>query len=214
MKVDNYDKLTFIKVSKKQNKFKLTSDKNYKLCGFYQSEKYFIEHKDKILDLFSIDEKYMEKIKDIYENIKGVNKITVSLHIRRGDYLKLSHLHTNLTISYYNKATKLFNKEVLYIIFSDDIEWCKKNIKYSNIYFCEDIPDIGLPLDITELILMSMCDNNIIANSIFSWWGAWLNRNENKKVIAPRKWFMNDMMNFKNRKIYCDGWIVMCRFYL
>lgn len=207
---DKYNKISFNKITEdKYNKAIINNNNNYELSGYYQSESHITEYADKILELFSLDDNYINKIQNIYDNIKGENKTTVSMHIRRGDYVKLSHYHTNLTIRYYNSAAKLFDKNVLFIIFSDDIIWCKNNIKYPNMYFCENIPDIGLPVDITELMLMSICDNNIIANSTFSWWGAWLNKNKNKTVIAPRNWFVDDVMNVKNRKIYCKNWRIV-----
>lgn len=208
---EKYNKISFLNITedKYNDKSIINNNCNYKLSGYFQSELYFIDYANKILELFSLEYNYINKIQNIYDTIKGDNKTTVSIHIRRGDYVKLSHFHTNLTIKYYNSASQLFDKNALFIIFSDDILWCKNNIKYDNVYFCENIPDIGLPLDITELILMSMCDNNIIANSTFSWWSAWLNKNKNKKVVVPRNWFVDDLMNFQNRKIYCKNWIIL-----
>ena len=104
-------------------------------------------------------------------------------------------------MEYYNKAIKQFDKDSNFLIFSDDIEWAKNNFKGDNFYFItenkiegNDVMDTlniskgGHP-DYIELYMMSLCDHNIIANSSFSWWGAWLNENPNKKVIAPKKWF-------------------------
>lgn len=209
---EEYNKIEFTEINEqKSRKHNFNIDGSYKLTGYYQSEKHFIEYKEEIYNLFKLEDIYMDKIRNIYNSIKEEhkNKTTVSLHVRRGDYLKLSHFHTNLDNKYYDKAVRLFDNDILCIIFSDDIEWCKDNMKYRNMYICENIPDIGIPNDVTELMLMSMCDNNIIANSTFSWWGAWLNRNPDKKVIAPRNWFVNDMDNFRNNKIYCKGWKVI-----
>lgn len=151
------------------------------LIGYYQSENYFIHNRDKILEYYSIDDVSRKYIDDKYGDL--LNNKTCSLHIRRGDYLNVSHIHPPCNLNYYNEAVKHIDSDV-YLVFSDDIEWCKENLKFSNlIHFVDGNPDY------IDMWLMSLCDNNIIANSSFSWWGAWLNQNPNKKVIAPKKWF-------------------------
>jgi hypothetical protein len=89
-----------------------------------------------------------------------------------------------------------------FYVFSDDIEWCKN--------FFSDILDfefISGNNEIRDLYLMSSCENNIIANSSFSWWGAWLNKNPNKKVIAPSVWFGPAKKNVITEDLYCKNWI-------
>jgi len=103
------------------------------------------------------------------------------LHVRRGDYLQLPTHHPTCTIDYYHKALANFDGKVL--VFSDDIDWCRKTFQDPRFEFVKG------NLDYIDLYLMSMCKNNIIANSSFSWWAAWLNDNKDKKVIAPKKWF-------------------------
>jgi hypothetical protein len=143
---------------------------NLLLNGFFQSEKYFLDYKQEIIDLFVLP---IDKI------VKPINDLT-SVHIRRGDYLKLQDYHTILPIEYYNKAmTKIKGN---FIFFSDDMDWVKKNFKGDNIYYSDNDDEL------LDLALMSICDNNIIANSSFSWWGAYLNKNA-KMVIAPKTWF-------------------------
>lgn len=154
---------------------------NLKLNGYYQSEKYFKHNRDKILELFSIDEDTNNFIHNKYNNI--LSKKTCSLHVRRGNYLKLPNHHPVCELNYYLEAIKNFDVDTKFLIFSDDITWCKENFISDKFIFIEDNPDY------IDIWLMSLCDNNIIANSSFSWWGAWLNQNPNKKVIAPKKWF-------------------------
>ena len=105
-------------------------------------------------------------------------------------------------MEYYRSAVDLIGKEKLFFIFSDDINWCKNNFDFiENKFFIENNKDYE------DLILMSLCSHNIIANSSFSWWGAWLNSNPNKIIISPKKWFGNKY-NFHNTKdLYNEKWI-------
>ncbi len=176
---------------------------NFIINGFYQSEKYFQKHRKEILEMFKItnniqniiNTKYDEIIHDIY------NHIYTSIHVRRGDYIKFSDVHYLLPIEYYNEAIfKLDSRTDKFIIFSDDIKWCKNNFIGDKFIFIEDEKDY------IEIYLMSMCDNHIIANSSFSWWGAWLNNKEDKMVIAPKKWFTNDNMH-DTSDIIPENWI-------
>jgi hypothetical protein len=156
--------------------------KNLLLSGYFQSEKYFISERKQILDLFSIDEHSMDFIRQKYKKIDFQK--TCSLHVRRGDYLLYPNIHPTCSLSYYNSALQMIDSENL-IVFSDDITWCVENIniKDKKVYFATENNDY------IDLWLTSLCKNNIIANSSFSWWGAWLNINENKKIISPKKWF-------------------------
>jgi hypothetical protein len=105
------------------------------------------------------------------------------------------------TIEYYNKSIEhLKDITDLFIVFSDDIEWCKNNIKSENIIYIQDEKDY------IEIYLMSLCDNNIISNSSFSWWGAWLNRNENKIVIGPKIWFGSEIQH-NTSDILPEKWV-------
>ena len=142
------------------------------LFGFFQSEKYFIEHKNLIKDLLTPTLEHSTK-----ENLCGI-------HVRRGDYVN-NPAYVNLDMDYYNKAMSAINSSK-YIIFSDDINWCKNNFKGSKFSFSESNDPV------TDLALMAKkCEHIIMANSSFSWWGAYLNNNDNKKIIAPKNWFGN-----------------------
>jgi hypothetical protein len=194
------------------NKIVLNNNINnilYLLNGYFQSEKYFSHIRDKILSLFSLNEEQNMIINTIKQTIKSKinnNKECVAVHVRRGDYLKLSHFHVVQTMDYYNNAMLQF-ENVNFIIFSDDIVWCRENFKNDNNYFYENINNNILPSDVIEMYLMSLFEHNIIANSSFSWWAAWMNKNENKKVIAPSRWLVDNHNNNMMKDIYCDKWV-------
>ena len=116
------------------------------------------------------------------------NRETVSIHVRRGDYVTHKSLGGVCNLNYYNKAIEKIESLIekpLFIIFSDDIPWCRENIKVDNAKFVDW--NSG-EQSFQDMHLMSLCQHNIIANSSFSWWGAWLNANPNKTVICPGKW--------------------------
>jgi len=151
------------------------------LFGYFQSEKYFKKYTNNIKRLFSIDEETKNFINNKYGEILTNN--TVAVHVRRGDYLKYSETHPPCTIEYYNEAIATFSKNTTFLFFSDDISWCKKNFIYDNSIFIEKNEDL------VDFYLISMCNNAIISNSSFSWWAAWLNEKNGKKIIAPKNWF-------------------------
>lgn len=161
---------------------KIPYTNNLVLFGYYQSEKYFKHNRKKILELLSIDNESKNYINKKYGDLNFQD--CTSLHVRRGDYEKLPDHHPVCEISYFKSAVEIIKPNKL-LIFSDDIDWCKKNLVdlTDNIIYIENNPDY------IELWLMSKCKNNIISNSTFSWWAAWLNNNEDKKVISPNKWF-------------------------
>jgi hypothetical protein len=156
---------------------------NLLLKGFFQSEKYFIDYKDDIIKLFKINDYYYQVIEEFLriKNIKK-NDIITSIHVRRGDYLNLQEYHGICQIEYFKKAIEIIG-DSKFIVLSDDINWVKENFIGDNFIF-SDFKD-----EILDFILMTKCNNNIISNSSFSWWGAYLNKNDYKKIIAPFKWF-------------------------
>ena len=158
------------------------------LDGYWQNELYFSGIRELLLrELASIssmsDEGYA-----YWECIKKSK--SVSLHIRRGNYLKLKNVNV-LDVDYYMKAVDYLRKSIekpTFFIFSDDLEWCKNSLGFlDNCVFVD-----RTKTEIDDLKLMSFCQHNIIANSSFSWWGAWLNQNSKKTVIAPKDWLLND----------------------
>jgi len=155
---------------------------NYLYNGYFQCEKYFIHNREIILELFSPTNDTIEYINKKYFNL--LNGETCSIHVRRTDYVdRYSEYHPPCTIEYYKAAINEIKDCDKFLIFSDDINWCKQNFIGNKFTFIEN------ERDVIDLYLMSKCKNNIIANSSFSWWGTWLNINENKKIIAPKKWF-------------------------
>lgn len=180
----------------------ITYSLNLKLNGYYQSEKYFKHNEDKIRQLFFIDDKTNDYLIKKYDNYLTQNN-TCSLHVRRGDYLRLPNHHPVCDISYYKESVDVIGTDKTYLIFSNDIEWCKINLDFiTKKIFIEGNSDYQ------DLYLMSKCDNNIIANSSFSWWGAWLNNNPNKKVIAPKKWF-GRAINHDIKDLIPNTWITL-----
>jgi hypothetical protein len=167
--------------------------------GFFQSEKYFNKHRNKILEMFSISDEITNHIINVYPFI--LDKKVTSVHVRRGDYLKHPNHHPSQNLDYYTSAIKILEKDTdLFLVFSDDIKWCQENLIGDNFIYISD------EIDYIELYLMSLCKNNVISNSSFSWWGAWMNKNINKKVIAPKLWF-GSLINENTSDIIPNNWI-------
>ena len=175
---------------------------NIKLNGYFQSEKYFINYREEILNLFQIDQTTELYLNEKYQEV--LNQNTCSIHVRRGDYLSLPNHHPVQNIDYYKRACDIIGNGKTYLIFSDDIEWCKINFDFlKNKIFVTDNTDFQ------DLYLMSKCNSNIIANSTFSWWGAWINNHIDKKVIAPKVWFGNFYSNFNTSDLYFENNIII-----
>jgi hypothetical protein len=181
----------------------LSLDCSVYLDGYWQSERYFADIADEIRSTFLLS----SGSKGIYLPFKaGVPN--VSLHIRRGDYVhnaEASVIHGVLGLEYYQKAIafleKIIEKRFQVFIFSDDIEWAKKNLLLEQDTFFVSAPT-NTPQN--EIRAMAKCDHHIIANSTFSWWGAWLNPTPGKIVIAPKQWFMT--AKYLSEQIYPTGW--------
>lgn len=173
--------------------------------GYWQSEKYFKDIEDDVRKAFSFKNKLINK-KNI-ELTKVLRKTnSISIHIRRGDYLKETGWDT-CDIHYYMRAIEYIKQRVSdcsFYFFSDDITWCKEHFLDNNYIFV----DWNLGKNSwQDMFLMSQCKHNIIANSTFSWWGAWLNTNTKKIVIAPSVWFKN--LDNNDCNIIPDYWIKM-----
>ncbi len=139
------------------------------LDGYWQSEKYFKHHRDRVIDAFGFR----------WESCPG----TVSVHVRRGDYLILTKKHPPVPKEWIEQAMSLFPGAV-FRFFSDDIAWCKAEFGHlSWVSFSEGGNEVS------DLVEMSYCEHHICSASTFSWWGAWLNRNPHKQVVMPRLWF-------------------------
>jgi len=169
---------------------KLQENTKTTLFGYFQSEKYFEKHKEYIKFYLKIKNDLFTNYVNIYKNMN-----ICSIHVRRGDYVSIGQTHPLnphplQSLEYYKEAIKIINADK-YLVFSDDINWCKENFIGDN-YIFVDNKISSLENDIFEMQLMSTCKNNIIANSSYSWWAAYFNENKDKKVIAPKLWFGKD----------------------
>lgn len=174
-------------------KFRFPMWQNYYIKGYFFDKKYYENDKDVLMKEFKL-----KKTIAIPDDIKSIldNRNTVSLHVRRGDFLNVGRDISGS--DYYIKALDYIRdrvKEPFLLIFSDDTEWVNNNMKFDLEYAM--ISGQGFS-DCEELILMSMCRNHIMANSTFSYWGAWLNPNKDKIVTLPRGW---------KPKVIPDTWV-------
>lgn len=178
-----------------ENLFKL--EPNTYIEGFFQSEKYFKSIEKELREDFKFKSLTDEQNRQTIEKINSSN--SVSLHIRRGDYIKkkrYQNLYATCSLDYYKRGVETISERFpnpKLFIFSDDIEWTEKNLKFP--YECVFVSHNSGANSFEDMRLMSLCKHNVIANSSFSWWGAWLNKNPNKVVIAPKKWFNDNGIN-------------------
>lgn len=183
--------------------YEMPPDGEYFMEGYFQSLRYFRLSQKLIRTLFECP--YAEKIKWKYRDL--LDKNTCAIHVRRGDYLTLSDYHYNLELEYYEtamKRMKLLVPDIHFVCFSDDIDWCKENIKADTF-----IQDDSKTKTFVELHLMSYCKHFIIANSTYSWWGSWLSRNTEKIVISPQptKWFGEKKKHLIVTDLFLDNWL-------
>ena len=152
---------------------KIPFRENLILSGYFQSKKYFENYEDQIKNLFSFE-----------DVTTPTSDLLTSVHVRRGDYKEKSDYHRLLEINYYLSAIEYIGRGK-FIFFSDDMDWVKRNFESENFIFS------NFDNELEDIYLMSKCKNNIIANSSFSWWGAFMNKNDDKIVIAPKHnhWF-------------------------
>lgn len=164
------------------------------LGGFWQTEKYFLKYENIIRNDFSFRVEADDVNREIISDMKQHN--TVSVHIRRGDYVNFADtnsVHGVCSPEYYRKAIDIISEKVNephFYFFSDDIKWVEENLRFGDIKATYIGHNNGAK-SYEDMRLMSHCNHNIIANSSFSWWGAWLNNNPGKIVIAPGKWINN-----------------------
>jgi hypothetical protein len=177
--------------------FSIVDDCN--IHGYFQTEMYFSDCASDIRKEFSFNNSIQDKIEQKYGQILN-NEFVVSIHVRRGDYVRLQDTHPLCTVEYYSEAMKRFPNDTTFMVISDDQNWCKDNLSKisSRLLFSEN--NTG-PED---MHLMTRCKGNIIANSSFSWWGAWLSNN--KQVVAPSKWY-GEKTDLDSSDIIPDRWI-------
>ncbi len=180
---------------------------NIYLEGHWQSEKYFNEISEVIEKEFTVKTEFSGKNKEFAEQITSCN--SVSLHIRRGDYIKDAAIKAIYYINldeYYKNAINLITEKVQnphFYVFSDDTEWAKDSFGDNKNFSMVDINSADTGYE--DMRLMSLCKHNITANSSFSWWAAWLNNNNEKIVITPRKWFNTSDRDIKD--LLPESWI-------
>ena len=178
--------------------FKIDKTENCSLYGFFQTEKYFKHIEKQIRKDFTFKDEIKDECDDLIKQFTN----PIALHIRRGDFVWNNKNHPPLSLDYYKSALDLFDSDREVIIFSDDTEWCKEQELFADDRFA--VAEGGDQF--YDLCLMSMCDDFIIANSTFSWWGAWLaNRG---KVVAPKNWF-GETLGHDTKDLYCKGWTVL-----
>lgn len=166
------------------------------LDGFFQSEKYFLKYRTELLHEFQIVSNLKSVTKSNIQQMAQEN--SVSIHIRRGDYLQ-HEIHNTDKTAYYAQAIehiKLTINNPVFYMFSDDMNWVKENFPIDGNVQYIDFNDDATNYE--DMKLMSSCKHNIIANSSFSWWSAWLNTNPDKIVIAPKKWFNSEERNYSD----------------
>ena len=189
------------------NNSKSQLNKSCYIIGYWQSEKYFKSINETILNDFQLNIQPDNYHINLANQINNCN--SVSVHVRRGDYLedeKINSVHGILNNLYYYSSIELITTlvgEPHLFFFSDDIDWVKNNfyLQFPHTFIDKDF----LNKDSKDMWLMTQCKHNIIANSSFSWWGAWLNKNQDKIVIAPKNWFQNPKMNSDN--IVPENWV-------
>jgi hypothetical protein len=184
----------------------LTAPGNTYADGYWQSEKYFLDSSEQIKKDFTSANPLSGRSIRLKEEIK--KNQSASIHVRRADYITLRHLNRYHTCNekYYSDAMELIGSRISkpkFYVFSDEPGWFEKNVITNfPVEYIEHNP--GVP-GYEDIYLMSLCKHNIIANSTFSWWGAWLNENVGKIVVAPQKWFIDKTKNPKD--IIPQSWI-------
>lgn len=177
--------------------YNLDKSYNYDFCGFFQSEKYFKNYEKEIRNQFD----FLPSIKQNCFELLDAMQNSIGLHIRRGDYLESPAHHVNLTLDYYREALSYFEKDQKVVVFSDDVQWCKEQDIFNESRFLICHSSTGP----NHLYLMSNCSDFIIANSSFSWWGAYLaNRG---KVIAPLEWFGPELAKHDTKDLCPESWM-------
>ena len=184
-------------------------NQNYNLNDYLQTEKYFAHIKDDILKDFSFKESF------------NIEEEYIFIHVRRTDYVKLPNHHPVCTMEYYNKALKYFPENIMVKVFSDDLEWCKNNfigdrfiIKDNNEYYKEKLflkgpkEYVWYPTPYDDFYQMSNAVGGIIANSSFSWWGAYLIKNLKYPIVAPRAWF-GSAIKHDTTDLIPETWIIL-----
>ncbi|MCD4780902.1 MAG: alpha-1,2-fucosyltransferase [Candidatus Omnitrophica bacterium] len=179
------------------------------LDGYWQSEKYFENIKEQLRNELTYKKPSTDENKDMLAEISSTKNPTVSLHIRRGDYVKdprITRVLYSCQLDYYHKAVETIAQKVsnpFFYVFSDDVPWCHKHLRLHHAYKVISHNPPGQEWE--DFRLMTACQHHITANSSFSWWGAWLDHTPQKIIISPLKWFKNK--NYNDKDLIPSGWI-------
>ena len=171
------------------------------MYGYFQTEKYFKNIEKEIREDFIFKNEIAIPCKHMMCTIDT----PIALHIRRGDFLINSANHHNLDLNYYQSSLDKFDSSRNVIVFSDDPEWCKEQSLFSSDRFLVAEGNDSY----TDLCLMSLCSDFIIANSSFSWWGAWLSKAVDKVVCAPDKWFGPNNSHLDTSDLIPNEWVIV-----
>jgi hypothetical protein len=182
---------------------------DYYLDGYWQSEKYFSRIPDAIRNDFSFRPVISPSKLDLIEKMKKGN--SVSIHVRKAkDFETKSRINT-CDVDYYRRAIDKMRNSVtnaVFYVFSDNFDWCRENLAFAEPVFMDTKAAPGDD-GCLDMQLMSYCKHNIIANSSYSWWSAWLNPNKDKLVIAPSIWFNKDTSSYNIEDIAPKTWITL-----
>lgn len=182
---------------------------NVTLKGYFETEKYFKNAEKEIREDFVFRAKISNEVNDIFS--EHLKKDPVSIVVRRFsdtyDYPGVENNHYNLPIEYYEKSINMLGKNRTYIICSNDVKWCKEqDIFKSENFIINDFLSNTTMKGHFDLCLISNCSDHIVANSSFSWWGAWLSKNKNKTVIAPSTWFGKNQSFLDTKDLIPNQW--------
>lgn len=189
---------------------------NVNIHDYLTTEKYFTNIKNIIQEDYTFRDEILEPCKEIIDELDN----PIFMHIRRGDYAANPNAHPICPIEYYEKALTHFDSDRPILIFSDDIEWCKKQPFFEDDRFmlsefdekysqtCDTL--FGRQQSLIpyyDLCMMTLCVGGIIANSTMSWWGAWLMKNRSQPIVYPTNWFGNDYDHYYMGDLFLDDWI-------
>jgi len=175
---------------------------NTNLHGYFQSEQYFIGVREELLKQLDFKDEITQKAREFMSQINADK--TAFVHVRRGDNVAHPNVHPLSCLDYISTATSELKEQfpgIKFIVLTDDLEWSRKNITGDDFFFSDNNHFV-------DLAIMTLCDHSIIANSSFSWWGAWLNKNKDQVVYAPKPWFGPNGPS-KWESVYCKDWRVI-----
>lgn len=185
------------------------------LCGYFQSHLYFQEIEHFIPSIFALKTIRREHLEGVWQGIVSASHNVdtshfVSMHVRRGDYLNYPQIHPTLSVDYYTTAMSLFPKDTVFVVFSDDMEWCRKTWGGANTNNILFVPQNLSDIDSFHLMMFYCLSGHIIANSSFSWWAAyvdWLISRKERIVVAPETWFGPN--GPQKHSLHVPGWLVV-----